>query len=533
MRKKLLTVITMIVILFSGSGFAASYTLPEKLEKQITYGSGISGSFRITAEGSIAETPFIKAVSDAEYSIRGLVSGTDFLCSIFQADQLEQQTACSELYREEKAYYLRSDMVQGKVLQLPDLTAFVETLFQKKGENPSPASFIAGLAGISETDGSNTMESILSRYRYDLELWLSKYVTEGVFVKLEDGQSAFDSSYNIPIQDFKNLIIKLMGQFTSDPEVSEFLDTVMTPEQKAVYMNGNLLYFYEEALNALDLRQDVRINRRATTLGAVISTDLILPLDQQVTGYHTLSIHSQDQYITYMLQGDHAIFAISVPEKNDKTAETNTERSYWLTRINLDENNEKDNISVKLTIHKTTETHDDEESRSHQTDSYKIILCQDNTFVPEQVDPSVIPSFETIEANLTLHYSSKFAQNSSTKLEFDADFKQGNSIVSVQGSLKTVNSDSWVFKPFDISHPVQLGADKADVFTSYMTDWISNASTMIHHIQPSTDIPSETQIPETAEENDRNDIQEDEEPGEEDNSEDAEAAPLPDADAEN
>lgn len=528
MKKKMFAVLMSIMILFSASCYAASYTLPEKLEKQITYGSGISGTFRIYAEGDIAETPFVKAITDAEFAIRGLVSGTDFLCSVFQADQTEQQTACSELYREENVYYFRSDMVQGKVLQLPDLTSFIETLFQKKGENPSPASFIAGLAGMSGSEGSSTMDSILSRYRYDLELWLSKYVTEGVFVRLDDGQSAFDSSYLIPISDFKDLILKLMAQFTSDPEVSELLDTVMTPEQKAVYMNQNLMYFYEEALNALDLQQEVRINRRATTLGAVISTDLILPLDQQVTGYQSLNIHSENQYITYMLQSDQSVFIITVPDTKDIPSQINYDRSYWLTRINLDENKEEKNISIKLSIQKSTETYDDDEGRSHQTDNYKIIVCQDDTYVPEQFDRSLIPSFATVEADLKLHYSSKFAQNSSTKLEFEAGIKRDGSFISVQGSLKTVNSDSWVFKPFDISHPVHIGAENTDLLTSYMADWISNAQSMIHHTVPEADAPAETTAPETQDKNDtaENQVPENQE---EDSSEDAEAAPLPDS----
>lgn len=524
MKKTLFVFLMIMSILVCSISFAASYTLPEKLEKQITYGSGISGSFEITADGDIADTPFFKAVSDAEFSIRGLVSGKDYLFSVFQADQSEKQTVCMELYKDEITYYLRSDMVQGKVLSFPDRTSIIESLFRQKGDNPSPASFIAELTNLNDTNGKNTLDSILSRYRYELELWLSRYVTDGVFVRLDDGQSAFDSSYDIPIDDFKDLIIKLMGELTADTEVSDFLDTIMTPEQKAVYMNKNLLYFYKEALDAIMLEQNVHINRRATTLGAVISTDLTLPLDSKVTGYYTMNIHNENNQNVFSLLGDRQVFVVSLPDKGQNSQNTNEENTYVVTRIDLDRAESKDcNFSAKVIIQKASETRDDEEGRSHQNDRYKIYIQPDDTYVPDSFDKSLLSPFEAIEADLEMHYSSKFAQNSSTKLEFKANIKKEKSDITVQGSLKTVNSDSWVFRPFDTSHTDDIGTDSIDKVVSYLTDWVSNASSMIHHNLSNNDEPEtiNDSVSET-------DVKDKTDPEETDQTDNAETMPLPD-----
>ena len=492
MKKTLFSVLMAVTLLIYHIGFAAGYTpLPEKLEKQITYGSGVSGSFTVSSEGEISGTPFFRAVSDAEYAIRGLVSGTDLLFSVFQVDQHEQQTGNTELYKNENQYYLRSDMVQGKVLHFPDRSAIIESVLLQKGENPSPASFIAEITSLSEATGKNTLDSLLSQYRYELELWLSGYVTDGVFVQLENGQSAFDSSYDIPVSDIKTLILKLMNELTADSDVSAFLDTVMTPEQKAVYMNRNLMYFYEEALNALDLNRNVHINRRATTLGAVISTDLIMPLDQKTIGYHTLNIHSQNDETIYSLSGENKVFVLSVPDKS-QAEQPSVEHSFLLTCISNDQPAEK-NFAVRINIAKDSETHEDDEGRYHQTDHYLISVQQDESYVPESFDRSLLHPFKKIEADISLHYSSKFAQNSSTKLEFTANVKEGSaSSVTVQGFVKTVNSDTWVFKPFDIAHTVEVGTDFENTIVPYGTDWISNAASMIHHTSMEETTPDDS-----------------------------------------
>ena len=234
-----------------------------------------------------------------------------------------------------------------------------------------------------------------------------------------------------------------------------------------------------------------------------------------------MHIHNEDNYITYSLQGEKSIFVISVPDTTNVQTLKTEDRTYWISRVNLEDNIDK-NYSVKVSIQKTSETHDDDEGRSHQTDNYKIIICQDNTYIPEQFDLSEITSFETIEINLKLHYYSKFAQNSSTKMEFHFDCKQGNSIINIQGNLKTVNSDSWVFKPFDISHPTRIEVDKTDVLLSYITDWISNASTMIHHGLSGNDMSNDLKTTTNPESSNEPDYQ-----NNEDQTEDAEAAPLP------
>ena len=51
MKKRIVFLIAMALILTIGTCQAASYTLPEKMYNQLAIGSGLKGSFTVTAEG--------------------------------------------------------------------------------------------------------------------------------------------------------------------------------------------------------------------------------------------------------------------------------------------------------------------------------------------------------------------------------------------------------------------------------------------------------------------------------------------------
>ena len=76
--------IIMLIILVTGTCHAASYTLQEKMYNQLSIGSGLKGTFSIKAEGEKFRTPFLDTVTDAEWSLRGIQSGSDLHYYVFQ-----------------------------------------------------------------------------------------------------------------------------------------------------------------------------------------------------------------------------------------------------------------------------------------------------------------------------------------------------------------------------------------------------------------------------------------------------------------
>ena len=69
--------------------------------------------------------------------------------------------------------------------------------------------------------------------------------------------------------------------------------------------------------------------------------------------------------------------------------------------------------------------------------------------------------------------------------------------------------------PFEINDPIQVGTDKDKEIIPYLTDWVSNAASMISHITADEPVPEE-----------RTDDAAKDTPNEASESETAETAPL-------
>lgn len=477
MKKRVISVIVLLIVFVTGSCHAAGYTLPEKMNNQLSIGSGLKGSFSVSAEGEKFGTPFLKAVTDAEWAVRGIRSGDDLHYYVFQTNDREEQTALSEVYRKEGIYYLRSDMVQGKILAFPVLSQILASLFPESGENGSASSFIANIIQLPENTRKDKWEPVLQKYQNQLELWLAEFTVTADTVKMENGLSALDFSYEIPMDSIYDQSVRLIGDFIKDPEVTALLDTVMSDEEKNTYLNGNLLYFYLDALHALQIDQPVKMSKRVSAIGDVLRFRLELPLDERSTGYQSIDIETIEQLtvITLRKTGEILVAAFPAAEKLKQQA---FEQSVWFARLNSDPEKEKENTAVRIDIVKTNETYEKDE-KSHEINHYDIKVMQDTKYLPADSDLSLLPEYTDTDISIDLHYSSKYAQNSATTLEIGAEVRQADSVMKIQGKFKT--AAPWVFMPFEIIDPIPVGTEKETVLDPFITDWISNAASMIHH----------------------------------------------------
>jgi hypothetical protein len=522
MKKRIICIIAGIMLLLSGIANAATYTLPEKMQNQLAIGSGLKGSFTVTADGELSRTPFLNAVCDATYDLRGMSSGHDFHYYVFQENN-GSQTMIAELYKKDGQYYLRSDIVQGKILGLSGFSIFLDALFSQQGENPTISSAFLNYLALPEDVKEKQWKTEVSKYQNELEMWLHDFTAQADVVKQENGSSAFDFSYVIPIDEVKNKLLSMFAEFAADAELQTLMDSIMTAEQKEIYLNGTLLYFYEEAIQSLDIQSDIRLSKRVSALGDLINSKMILPLDPNITGFEKLTIESSDGYSIYQLEGKDKAFVIGLPSI-DLLNEQEYEKSVWVASIDNTNPKETKNFSVRADIKKTFSQYNDEEDKSHQEEHYSAAIRQDTTWLPEAFKDGELAEWHDIEASLDLHYHSKYSQNSATTLEIKFDYKQNGSSLAIDGKVKT--AAPWLFMPFEVTDPTEIGPDHPEITENYLIDWISNAASIIHH----DDEPDET---ETATDNQPEVQEETEEKAEtgaefnSDVSDTAEAAPLP------
>ena len=481
MKKRIICIITGLIMLFAGTAGAATYTLPEKMQNQLAIGSGLKGSFTITAEGDLARTPFLNVVSDATYDLRGMASGHDLHYYIFQENN-GQQTNLAELYRQEGKYYFRSDAVQGRILGLSGFSVYLDSLFAGEGENPTLSSALINYISLPEDTKEKQWKTLFNRYQNSLEMWLHDFTVQADVVKQANGSSAFDFSYVIPIEEAKNKMVSMFAEFAADTELQALLDTIMTSEQKEIYLNPALTYFYQEAINSLNIQSDIKLSKRVSALGDLINSKLILPLDPQITGYEKITIESSNGYTIYQLEGNEKALVLGIPSI-DLLNENEYEKSIWISRIDDEKTGaeENKNFSVRADVKKTFNQYNDEEERSHQTEHYSVTVVQDDTWLPEAYKGNKLADWHDIKAELDLHYHSKYSQNSATTLEIKADYAQNDSAVSIEGKVKT--AAPWLFMPFEVKDPTEIGPEHPEITEEYQKDWISNAASMIHHTE--------------------------------------------------
>lgn len=496
MKRKFFMLFIVLLVMITGSAYAANYTLPEKMYNQLSIGSGLKGSFVIKTEGDKFDTPFLNQVTDAEFYIRGIKSGNDLHYYLFQKGDDDQQTAVNELYRKDGIFYFRSDMVQGTILAFPTISQYLDMLFPAEGENASSSGFVSKLISMSSEEKEEKWDPVLNRYQKELEMWLAEFTVQADSVKLDNGLSALDFSYDIPMSKVNEEIVHLFGEFAEDAELSSLLKNIMTEQEKDLYLNGNLLYYYLEALNSLNINHSVRMSKRVSAMGELLRFKIDLPLDERITGYESVSLEMVDHLTVYTLTGSKKVILLALPE-TESFRQTSYNLSVWYACIQTGEDNdsEQHNVAFRADILKTNEAHNDDNEMSHETNHYLITVEQDTKYLPENTDLSRLPEAEQVKIDIDLHYSSKFAQNSATTVDIKAEIAEGDSFLQLDGKVKT--AAPWLFMPFEVIDPVQTGTDTAAVLDPYMTDWISNAASMIRHEDTEKDIaPAETQTEE-------------------------------------
>ena len=496
MKKTIGSLVCLILsVMITACGLAADYTLPEKMDKQLAIGSGLKGSFTLHAEGKTDALQGFLPFLDKEISLRGMKSGDDAHYYIYQAGENEQQNALTELYLKEGSAYFRSDLLNGRVYSLPDLTAFSDQVFPSGGENPPFASMMIR-AQQSFSKKKDTWDSLISRYAEEVEIWVTGFEDNRTIQVLPDGSSAVRMNYTIPVGELKKEIVSLLTKIKSIPEERELFESIMSENQAAIYFNPNLDYFYDAALSALNNEFDVVLSRTVSTMGEVMASEIELPLDARYFGYSSLVIKQEGPQTSYILNNDQE--TVMIVQNGNLTPENTAPVELRLIRYPSPENKEPfARSAVLVSVTHTTETSTDEEARDHQKDHWIITAGKDVSFLPEGEKSEDYPEMDPLHLEVTLHYFSKYSQSSPTTLEISGRLENSGVTLSLEGSFKTASP--WIFSPFDITDAQDFLTLAAEQKLSLLTEALTAAGTQLQAVdEKEEDAPRESEPEPTA-----------------------------------
>ncbi len=273
----------------------------------ITGGAGVRGKATITASGTADWLDFVLPFTAADLQIRaiGLPQGGQsdaiddddaWQVQLYTQDGSGNKKGTTWLHSAGKDVCLTSELLPDITLKLPsqgvhllydlarkDVSSilFGFDLFGLKDrtENGRPAVYenITDIIGVDDETWTNDWASVLQKYELDMDLWLTGYA-QTTSAMDEKGLLTMTTVYNIPADAVKEQAKHLVGQMIFDNDLQNLLVPLVTPEERSIYLNPNLVYFYEAIIDALPLNGYLTLQRNVNARGEVLGTEVSLPL---------------------------------------------------------------------------------------------------------------------------------------------------------------------------------------------------------------------------------------------------------------
>ena len=485
----LLTIILIISVISAAS--AAAYTLPEKMERQLQVGSGLKGSFVIHTNADAGLSALVHSVRNAEFEVRGIQSEGNKHYYIYQQGENEAMNALTEYCTVGEKQYIRSDFLEGAGYLLPDPDHMINKWLKSEGENPSifPDLLRSVLNGNEEENpGTESLER-------QIETWISSFSTESS-LQTGDGLPRLTQTFRIPVEEMYNTVADIIRTISSSETYMGFFREKLSKEQIDTYLNPDLGYFYIDAMKQLDMEGEILFSRTVSTLGELIRSSLVLPMDPGKTGYSSVTLENNETRRSIFMSGPRGMLYLELPIDFDLKAE-NYEKEIVRFVLVDNENEDAKNVALRIILSKKSEKYDNsEEGRIHENENYSVQISRDTEGLPEAVTDDLIPDMAAAEAEINIHYSSKPQLSSPTTLEFSCRIKHGEFDFDLDGSVKTASP--WVFAPFSVDDAVNAEDYEKEDFDLLRDTWIRNAEDKLVRL-PEEIRQTDTEEPETTE----------------------------------
>ena len=475
----------MLVMISAESLAAVDYTLQEKMQKQLDSGSGLKGTLQLHGEGN---DPFILSLQpfqDVELQFRGMRTGEQGHYYFYQAGDDESQKGLTEIFDDGSSLFFRSDFLPGEVIRFPALAALADAVLPSRGGNPSIASAAVRWIQTGKAQQEALLNPVLEILEKQLEVWLARYAEASEVKTTESGTSAVELSYSIPMDDFRQEIVSLMNILQNSAEGKALMDQIFSEEQKGLFENQNLGYYFLDALSALNNEYDINYTSTISTLGVQLSSSLELPLDESSMGFKSLLIEDKNGLISYTLRNDEQVITLLMGRDYD-WSQIDSASAWVIMRPNPNgEETEKGLYhAIRLELQHSSEKTTDEESRDHERTVWKLTAERDVSRLPEGEDEKNYPEELPLSAELNLHYFSRYSQSSPTTLEYSLSIIREDFLISGNGQMKT--SSPWVFSPFSTEGAREFTTFSANELTVKIAEFLAGASEQLTPAKPET-----------------------------------------------
>lgn len=439
--KRVLALILALMVLaavpFASGESLPSYTLTEKMERQVAIGSGFRGSMTFQISGSSDFASTWGMMSDVPLELRAIRSGFDFQTDVYAfANEIEYGR--TKFFGNDLEVALVSELVPGKKIAFPIDSTLINILFPRE-ENPSMISAMESLLTLTEEEQAVWAETF-APYFQEVERWLNTYATTPDLSENEAGEKVMSIAYEIPFSAVASEAVNIISKLASDTEARSLLETKLTPEQMALYLNPNLAYYYESAMKGLSLEGSISLAREMTTMGKVLSTRMTFPMAENRWGYQTLTLESDEETLDVTLSSEAATLSVSLLEH--KSTRDHVAYDGIIRLVQLEDSEEKSiSAHVNYVMRRTSAM--DSEGTTHDQLDISLHISPDLSHL-EEGDPERdrYDQFVDIVAYAAIQMHSKNSNLSPTYADAEVRWTSDGLDISGKGNFRT--SSAWV-----------------------------------------------------------------------------------------
>lgn len=462
--------LTLCLLLGASSALAADYTLPEKMQRQVEFGSGVRGAVTLAVSGGEDWLDPLLPFTGSDLQLRYITVDGQFQGQLYAVDDQQRQRALTQVYGDDTHLYLRTDLLPDTVLYLPIGGDLMDILLRGDGQNPTLYSLAQQLFSISDTVWARDWEPALEPYTAALDLWLNDFAMEPSVLPAENGSSTLLIRHEIPAQALKDCMKDLAAMFSQDAALHALLEPLLSAEQIALYLNPTLLYYYDAVIDALPLEGTLHMERSMSTLGEAQSATLSLPLPENEYGWSGLTCELTPDETSVTLVGADQSITLVARETVSLTDNTTWRGVFRYLPA------EGTPLSAAFSLNKKTSRYAEEDGRSHELTEWTFTADPDLSHLAED-DPARADyaEFEQIVMTLSTHYYSREQQRDPTNLEILFSAVMPTFTVDLGATLRTTNP--WALSDLprdDASAILELTPER---IAGLLADFTQNAAT--------------------------------------------------------
>lgn len=484
--------ILLCLLLMAPAALAEGYT-PTRLFRQqfITGGNGLRGTVAITASGVAPWLdlllPFtasklqVRIIGEAQGAASAFVTDDeDWQAKLWAKDAQGNQQGLTYVYGNPDGVFFSSDLLPGTLLTLPVrnvnlpyqlsdgkavelFTAFnpLQLPASSASGNVSAWSALGQLFSIEEDVWNTQWAPVVAKYETLMDMWMADYATPTV-LSGSAGSMTLRTAYEIPADALKEQMKYMVSLIMSDGELLNMIYPLLTEDQRSLYLNPALTWFYGHCIDIAPITGTILLERETTTLGETTAMTIALPVPElpdsltvplgellkntfrlpyadAFAGVDRVSIRQAGEDLSVSLNSPHrTITLLCAPGE----AEEGASRYEGFLRITPAVGNDQPMLSAAFVYEASQSLWEDDEYNTHEDFAWSLELTPDMSLAdPDDLFYSTCIEFAPLAFTAKVGYTMKDKAASPVQLAISVAAVLADAEVTVSASLKV--AERW------------------------------------------------------------------------------------------